>query len=166
MCGRVLIVSHADLQTDLLGLRLDSLLDLCSSYSLVSRCQGTSIKAVQVKATTMATIQTPPPTHRPGAHKAITSKRLDQGIKKSTRRERAEAESRAAANRPVEFRLPERLMMAGAASLFISIGVGLYGLERDSGFSMVISAASMLVGFLLTAGALARYRFKSRHRHL
>lgn len=111
----------------------------------------------------MATLQTPPPAFQSPGHNAVDPKNLRKTVKKPTRKERAAAEAHAAANRPPEFRLPERLMTSGAAALFVSIGLGIYGLEHNSGLIMLASAAAMLLGVLLTVGALARYRFKSRH---
>ena len=109
----------------------------------------------------MATLQRPPDAEKSDLNvKGSYSQRRRRKIKNS-RRQRAASMS-AKHHKPNIF-LPERLLTSGAVSMATSIGLGLYGLERDSGTTMLASGGAMLLGVALSGGALARYLSKS-HR--
>ena len=83
---------------------------------------------------------------------------------KKTKRQRSAEASQAARSRQNIAQLPDRLLRSGASLAVIAIGLGIYGLERDSGPLMLASGASMVLGTGLTGGALARYLQAARRR--
>ena len=83
---------------------------------------------------------------------------------KKTKRQRSQEASLTAKEQQQIIPLPSRLLRSGAAFAVTAIGLGLYGIERDSGIAMLASGGSMLLGTALTAGALLRYLSRVRHR--
>ncbi len=81
---------------------------------------------------------------------------------KKTKRQRGEEASMASKRQLIYVQLPQRLMASAAFSALASVGLGIYGMECDSGLAMLVSGAAMVLGAALMTAALVRYRAKQR----